>query len=100
MARRDFGSQLASFGKSRAVINEATCEMKEADVPLMSQWTCETQPEECNHCLAFLIHLGCDIRHEIEDIQGKDGQDKGDIFSTLAYPSNHRQYHRTGRSAG
>jgi len=69
MARRDFGSQLASFGKSRAVINEATCEMKEADVPLMSQWTCETQPEECNHCLAFLIHLGCDIRHEIEDIQ-------------------------------
>jgi len=54
---------------SRAVVNEATCERKEADLTLMSNWECETAPEKCNHCLAFLIHLGCDIRHEIEDIQ-------------------------------
>ena len=55
---------------SRALVNRATCENHQLDIPIMSNWTCTTEPEVCSHCLAFLIHLGCDISSEIGPIQG------------------------------
>ena len=52
----------------------------EAFLPLPHvDFECEGSfPKECHHCIAILIHLGCDIRDEL-------GLIKGTVVECIAY---------------